>query len=431
MWDQFGIVNPKRRLSTPLGRDEWFPFYAGFSGEFARELFRTSGLPQGSLCMDPWNGSGTTSAAASLHKHRVLGFDLNPVMAVVARARLLPQGELPSVAPLLSDLARKSVDSSCEFDRTDPLLTWFVVDAATSIRSIERAIHKLLVSADSQTVALDRVSGFSAIAAFFYVALFRAVRRLLLRFTTSNPTWLRRPKTQQARLRPAFENVLASFQHCVIDMRNSILCEPSHWEMMDANCVIEVAPSDRLPVGDSTVDLVLTSPPYCTRIDYAISTSPELAVLGLGLDKGLRSLRSQLIGTPTIHAKAPLADSAWGDICSAFLEKVRSHSSKAAKSYYYKTYVQYFYGIDSSLRDIARCMKPRAKCIIVVQDSYFKDLKANLPAIFIDLCAKHGLRLGRRDDFPMTRTLVNINTNSRRYRTESSAVESVLCFNKS
>lgn len=430
MWDQFVIVNPKRRSSTLRDRDDWFPYYAGFSGEFARVLLRTSGLQQGSSCMDPWNGSGTTTAAASLHRHRILGFDLNPVMVVVARSRLFPRVELPSVAPLLADLARKSTESQVECGPTDPLLTWFVADSAIAVRSIERAIHALLVSADSLSVALADISGLSAVAAFFYVALFRSVRHLLQKFTPSNPTWVRRPRTPQARLRPAFENVWLLFQQYVTNMKTGILNEPPQWETIDANYTIEVAASDNLPVADSSVDLVLTSPPYCTRIDYAISTSPELAILGLSLDTELKTLRSRLIGTPTIHTKIPSVEPSWGISCSTFLEQVRSHPSKAAKSYYYKTYVQYFSGIDRSLREVARCMKPTAKCIIVVQDSYFKDIRANLPAMFADLASKHGLFLGRRDDFPMSRTLANINTKSRQYRTHSFAVESVLCFGK-
>ena len=32
-------------------------------------------------------------------------------------------------------------------------------------------------------------------------------------------------------------------------------------------------------------DAVIGSPPYCTRIDYVIATSIELAILGFGKDR--------------------------------------------------------------------------------------------------------------------------------------------------
>lgn len=430
MWDQLKILNPKRHSASPTARDEWFPYYAGFSSDFASELLRSSSLPFGSTCMDPWNGSGTTTTAASLFQHRVLGYDLNPVMVTVARGRLLPRVELPSISPLLEELTKKSFEERCECDPADPLLTWFAPSAASSIRSIERSIHRLLVSADLTVRACKGVSQFSAIASFFYVGLFRAVRDLLRRFTPSNPTWIRKPASPQARVRPSTDIISNLFRWYIKEMVASVSGEACDWYTKDANYTISVASSDELPIPDKSVDFVLTSPPYCTRIDYAISTSPELAVLGLGFGKDLRELRSQLIGTPTIHTTPADPQEAWGPTCSTFLDQVRTHSSKAAKSYYYKTFVQYFAGIDASMQEMSRCLKTDAKCIIVVQDSYFKEIKADLPVMFTELAEKHGLHIGRRNDFPMTRTLASINTKSKRYRESHLTAESVLSFQK-
>src|SRR4051794_18847070 len=39
----------------------------------------------------------------------------------------------------------------------------------------------------------------------------------------------------------------------------------------------KLADSRSLPLADESADFVLTSPPYCTRIDYVVSTSFELA----------------------------------------------------------------------------------------------------------------------------------------------------------
>ena len=140
--------------------------------------------------MDPWNGSGTTTAAASLYGYRWIGFDLNPAMAVAAKARLFPATELPSIKPLLTEIEKKASARKRHCDQDDPLLAWFTPDAAKRIRSIKPAIHTLLVSQDSEDNTVDAVPNLSAIAAFYYVALFRAVCSLLNRFTRSNPTWI-------------------------------------------------------------------------------------------------------------------------------------------------------------------------------------------------------------------------------------------------
>jgi len=213
-------------------------------------------------------------------------------------------------------------------------------------------------------------------------------------------------------------------------MSASIKSESSELHWANGECTIQVASSERLPIATNTVDLVLSSPPYCTRIDYGVATSAELAVLGFQVERGLRELRGKLIGTPTIQGKCHQPDPKWGRACNTFLDQVNQHPSKAAKGYYYKTYVQYFDAITRSISEIARCVKPGGKCIIVIQDSYFKGIRADLATIFTEIASANKLALSRQVDFPMSRTLAYINTKSRRYRPESTSVESVLCYTK-
>ena len=194
MCEHFVIENPKRQPSTATGRHDWFPYYAGFSEAFARSVIQSSGLGHASF-LDPWNGSGTSTSAAAISGHRAIGVDLNPVMAVVAKARLLPNIEIPSVSPLLSEILKKAAAKGSS-PGEDPLLTWFMPSSAAEIRSIDRAVYGLLVSADQSGNLVEAVSTMSSIASFFYVALFRTVRQLLGRFQASNPTWVTRPASR-------------------------------------------------------------------------------------------------------------------------------------------------------------------------------------------------------------------------------------------
>jgi len=379
--------------------------------------------------MDPWNGSGTTTSSAALNGCKAVGFDLNPVMAVVAKARLLPQHEVASIAPLLADILKKAALARGGPDVKDPLQIWFAPDAAIAVRRIEQAIYRLLVSTDDRG-ALDSIQDLSSLAAFFYVALFGAVRSMLHRFKGSNPTWITRPRTANARTRPAASSVRQSFANYVGQMVASSPSLGGEWEYCGPDSTIRVASSESLPVRRGTIDFVLSSPPYCTRIDYGIATSPELAVLGFRVDAHLRELRARLIGTPTIHTETPNPEAAWGSACSEVLERISNHPSKAAKAYYYKTYVQYFAAMARSFSEMSRCLKRRGRCVVVVQDSYFKDVRIDLAAIFAEMALASSLELRRQVDFPLSRTFGSINRRSRDYRSASSATESVLCFVK-
>lgn len=426
---KLAITNPKRGAAQ-TGRDQWFPYYAGFSSEFADQLIASSSLAKGSAVMDPWNGSGTTTSFAVLNGYRAVGFDLNPVMAVVAKARLLPQCEIASVAPLLADILKKAARAKSTPEVGDPLRIWFAPDAAATVRRIERAIYVLLVSAEAPNRnALESIQELSSLAAFFYVALFRTVRSLLDRFIGSNPTWITRPRTTHSRVRPAASNVGECFANYVTQMA-SASATSADFGSPALDSTVEMASSESLPVRRATIDFVLSSPPYCTRIDYGVATMPELAVLGFQVDTRLRELRARLIGTPTIHAEIPKPNASWGNTCLALLKRIENHPSKAAKSYYHKTYVQYFAAMAKSFSELSRCLKRQAQCVLVVQDSYFKDTHIDLAAIFAEMALSASLELRRQVNFPISRTLGSINSRSRSYRNASSATESVLCFVK-
>ena len=74
----------------------------------------------------------------------VRGYDLDPVMAVVAKARCLDAADYSSLKPLASALleqSKKSFDPS----HSDPLSAWFRPQSIASIRAIEAAIQKMFI----------------------------------------------------------------------------------------------------------------------------------------------------------------------------------------------------------------------------------------------------------------------------------------------
>ena len=64
---------------------------------------------------------------------------------------------------------------------------------------------------------------------------------------------------------------------------------------------------DLLPqMDDASVDLVLTSPPYCNRYDYTRTYALELVYLGLGAE-AISSLRQQMLSC-TVENRAKVAE---------------------------------------------------------------------------------------------------------------------------
>jgi SAM-dependent methyltransferase len=424
------ITNPKRDRRSRHGRAAWYPYYAGFSQSFAQSILKSAALPEGSLVLDPWNGSGTTTTAAADLRLPSVGVDLNPVMLMVAKARAVDSREKPSISPLAGDIVKKARSSSTRTLGADPLARWFKEDSVRTLRAIERAVQTLLINPDVYTPAKDIHSeDVSAIAAFFYVAIFRLVRSLLASYQASNPTWMRRSRPLEL-LDAAKEVLLEQFQEHVRVMAAAIEDVPD--VLLSAGVIspiLKLGSSLSIPISNKHVDFVLSSPPYCTRIDYAVATQAELAVMSFD-ESSFDALRRSLIGNATVRSTDTPPDDKWGDTCISFLAAIQRHRSRASSTYYYKNHSQYFAAMYSSLQDVSRVLADRGCCVLVVQDSHYKEIHNDLPSIVVDMCRSTGLQLRRRVDIALRRTFASINPRIQPYRVERSAVESVLCFEK-
>ncbi|MDE2384466.1 MAG: site-specific DNA-methyltransferase, partial [Alphaproteobacteria bacterium] len=117
------ITSPKR-LGGPVSNwEQFFPYYAGYPLHFASNIIDSADLLPGSRVLDPWNGSGTTTYAASVRGHTAIGIDVNPVMAVVARGRMLSPTEADSIVPLCTEIIRGVKSRKPAVN--EPLYDWF------------------------------------------------------------------------------------------------------------------------------------------------------------------------------------------------------------------------------------------------------------------------------------------------------------------
>jgi hypothetical protein len=290
--DNLDITSPKRTNRSDNAWEGFFPYYAGYPESFASRILATADLPSDALVFDPWNGSGTTTYAAAHLGLSTVGFDINPAMVVAGRARLLPASEADSLIPLCNKILRSS-KSDYEISPDEPLLSWFGPESAKHIRSIEEGIRSHLVGSTTITDCGVRLDNLSGMAAVFYVALFSVCRSVCSKFRSSNPTWFRHAKSGERRLsmsRSQFENLLLRF---VASMSEALRQKGEH----PGRSVIRLADSSIDALEADSVDIVLTSPPYCTRIDYAAATRIELAILARVLGPNAVDLRRVMMGS--------------------------------------------------------------------------------------------------------------------------------------
>ena len=107
MTRSFTIRSPKRRPGAQASRANWFRYYADFSVGFVEDIISHLDLPPRATLLDPWLGAGTTAEVATAQGLQLRGYDVNPAMLLVARARTLPTSATNQI-PILTELITRS-----------------------------------------------------------------------------------------------------------------------------------------------------------------------------------------------------------------------------------------------------------------------------------------------------------------------------------
>jgi hypothetical protein len=161
-----------------------------------------------------------------------------------------------------------------------------------------------------------------------------------------------------------------------------------------------------------------------------VATSPELAVLGLSA-QGLTELRHTSIGTAITNAASLPYSDAWGPCCATFLQRLAMHKSKASGSYYLRGHLQYFESVYSSLQELDRVLIGGSPCVLVVQDSQYKDIHNDLARISTEMADGLGWSLDNRHDYRVDTLMARVHPGRARYGGRTNARESVLWFTTS
>lgn len=375
------MYSPKRSPGEMESLGDLFPYYAGYSYDWV--VHQLLDVPPNSVILDPWCGSGTTLVAAQRLGHASIGVDRHPVAAIVTRLRTTSYSKLPSIRP-------PSVQDVWACAEDDPIAQWFEPDAATRVR---RWTEKACRYGENQRLAL-------------LVAIMRVVRHLTPSSVGSNPTWVRKPQ-------PDFRCAVATrdLDQLIVDEYHDIRARLMSRAGDDGpEPMVLIGDAGRLPVRDGTIDYIATSPPYLTRIDYGVLYSRELAVLG----KALQDIRASLTGTTLIRgtgeARLPLPPAVL-DI----LEQVRKHDSKESSGYYFKNLRQYFQDLASATQELSRVSASGARAALVVQESYYKEIRIPLPELVAHFLEVLGWQFEGVVVRDVARNIVDINSAAARY----------------
>lgn len=364
----------------------WTNFYASFSERFATHALTALEVKNSDLVLDPFVGSGTLLVAALKLGIPAVGVDLDPFACLLSRAKVAVNADKTKVLGLLKKTSRKTYLSGFSDEAREIFRAECLCYASTVINRVTRATgtssetcFKLLLSDnkgiyDSEVVALAAV----CISASNVANLARG----------SNPTWYR--KKIQGEKRPV-EKLVSSSIATVLSMIADL--DVLREEVLSRDIYLINGDFTQLDLdfNGRKVNRFVTSPPYLNRLDYIVKHLPNLLLLTGLIDIDFEKLRKRMIGTPKIVDKANFP-AKWGSLCIDTLKKIQDHKSYASSSYYIWTYSQYFGATFQSLEKIRTIADKGAGGIVVVQDSFYKDLRIPLSDIIVEMMMKVGFQ---------------------------------------
>ncbi len=419
------IASPKQPL--PERNRDWYPYYAGFTEKFVAEVLREHVGDVDSL-LDPWNGSGTTTAASAKQGLKATGVDISPALTVVARARLTPQSLIDSLTPLGAEILEAARRRDEVPLSEDMLSVWIRPGGVARLRSVQSAIHSVLIDMPERpspfTIAAFADS-LPLLACFYYSALFATTRDLVGRFRATNPTWLRAPETSAHRIAATWKTIRERFLDRVayLSERLSIGEEASP----PVPVSIRTASAAALSFASGSFGASVTSPPYATRIDYVQSVLPELAVLG-ATSTDVESLRRLSTGSPVVKGVTKHTGALRSRYGCRVLRSIRSHASKGSKAYYFPWMSNYLKSLQGGLLETDRVVAANGPICIIVQDSHYKRIHIDLQRIVTEIMASSKRRLVARQDFEVQHHMARRNPRARQHLATRCNLESLLVF---
>ena len=407
------IASAKRGRNERKGLHSWHPYYAGYSESFVASVLQAEGVKPSAIVLDPWMGSGTTGIVCQKQTIKCIGADINPVMSYFAAAK--SQGNISA----LDGTGERILENIllCFREKTK-----YIAESSKGSSLIEQLqqFYKCICEQFNNNRIIDVVNPLKA---FYCSVLFFTVRNVLDVKSTSNPTWISKKLD--------FNN---SFDICFEYNKNyKIMCEQlsEYYDNVKGKSYYSIlnVDSKKLNVKSNAIDLVITSPPYLTRIDYAVSTRLELEII-LGSD-GYKSLRKEVMGTTTVPKIAGDINKKWGPICLDVLSSVTSHTSRASGSYYLKNKIRYFSDAYDSLKEIFRVLKVGCSGYFVIQNSYYKEIEIPLYDIFCEMALSIGFTEAKCVRADQVKAIFGqINTKSKNYIKDKVYFEKIIRITK-
>lgn len=341
----------------------WYRFILSFPPHLVQDYIQKFGITADHQVLDPFCGTGTTVVECKKLGIPSVGTEANPMAWFAGSVKLdwTPEPDLLlETAEKIGAATEQAIAQTPEFRRTLPEDSQKVI-LKNSIS--ELPLHKTLILLEQ----IDRYSTHPA---------FRHLRLALAKAVISSISNLRfGPEVGVGKAKldaPVVEAWLKEVQTIAADLHylQTLPPVPAMIHQADARQVVQV-------LAATSIDAVITSPPYPNEKDYTRTTRLESVLLGLIKNKAeLRSFKEGLIRSNTRNVFKADTDDIWVSHHPEIqriadeIEQRRLTLGKTSgfERLYHRAVKLYFGGMAKHLADLRYILRPGAQLAYVVGD---------------------------------------------------------------
>tara|TARA_R110000850_G_scaffold275699_1_gene415548 strand:- start:60 stop:1325 length:1266 start_codon:yes stop_codon:yes gene_type:complete len=399
-----GCPNPKPSAADKASFGRLASLYTAFSSDFASFALEECVSRGHNRICDPFAGMGTLGEVARTHSIDLMLNDLNPFAVASSCVRTASFLEIGRAVETIHSLIPNSRGEEVE-------------------RRFGLAVEALLPPGSTVSDCLRIDAGDEArhiLCCLHILSVARIVMHKKLR--GSNPTWTKRWSGSSA-IEGDFEGAIAAAIKSLITYAEQLPPLANDFSVRLSNR--DVA---ELDWSEGSIDAIITSPPYPNRTDYIRHYLPAAELLLGGNQDAERHLRETQIGTPLIrpeHLDMELPHSV-----EMLIERIRTHRSYASERYYAKGFRYYFEDMSRALARFTGWLSPNGIAMLVVQDTYYKEILVSVADLLGDIAQVHGLTLVCAERFKVRNTMSRLSPQSRATLPKPQLAETVMLFSK-
>jgi len=348
---------------------------AKFIPQLAARIILENSRP-GDLICDPFMGSATTLVEAIVHDRKAYGTDINPVAALIGRAK---------TTPITSSLLKKEVEEALrdlyfviKTDQKQMRLTDyrgkpFEIKPSDHERIDywypEKQKHDLaIILSRISTVKDPKIRDFLLCG---FSNILKPCSRWLMKSV--------KPTIDKDKI---IDDAYKSFS---VQVRRMVKKNEEFFMLVEhkpIECIVDNVDARKMNLKNSYVTLIVTSPPYVTSYEYA--DLHQLSALWLEYARNLPEFRKRFIGS---IQKENGQRQLYSSLGKESVEKLREIDKREANGV-----AQYFYEMQECFEETHRVLKQGGRAAIVVGDTDLRKVKIHNASVFIETMEAIGFK---------------------------------------